>query len=109
MDIGSSPLPIKNCEGVSLELVASTPIPTSLMPVATSAGTFLTGVTGPSSTATGAFLTGVTGPSATATGGKNASSSSGSPKQSSFPGSGSTVGTAGALIGLVVGSMILMV
>ncbi|KAF2798623.1 hypothetical protein K505DRAFT_371602 [Melanomma pulvis-pyrius CBS 109.77] len=100
---GSSPLPIKNCEGVQLELIASTPqsTPTAATSATAAAGTFLPGVTAPGATGTsGTFLPGATG---------NASSTSGSPKQSAFPGSGSKMSIAGALIGMAFGSMALII
>ncbi|KAF2477659.1 uncharacterized protein BDR25DRAFT_338455 [Lindgomyces ingoldianus] len=91
---GSSPLPIKNCEGISLDLVESTPSPAS------SGGPFLTGVTSP--TATGSFLTGVTAP--TATGRANSSGIvSPTPSSPAQGGAGSHVSEITGLMSIVFG------
>ncbi|KAF2003122.1 hypothetical protein P154DRAFT_111025 [Amniculicola lignicola CBS 123094] len=95
---GMSPLPIKNCEGISLEVEEAE------APASSSSHPFLTGVASPTPTASG-FITGVpapttagyiTGvPSPSATGSPNSTTTRGSPSQ--FEGAGSRTQVGGVL------------
>ncbi|ORY02575.1 hypothetical protein BCR34DRAFT_618033 [Clohesyomyces aquaticus] len=91
---GLSPLPIKNCEGISLEFVEAQASPS---PTATG---FLTGVTAPTATGTGGpFLTGVTAP--TGTGNATSTAKPTQPAQ----GAGSKVAMGSGLMSLVLGAL----
>ncbi|KAH7110607.1 hypothetical protein B0J11DRAFT_586186 [Dendryphion nanum] len=95
---GRSPLEIKNCEGITLQLVESTP-------QSSATATSVIGL--PSPIRTSAAASGTIGlPSPSRTGSGNATNT-GSPTQ--FPGAGSNVNVISGLTGLVLGAMAIFV
>lgn len=114
---GSSPLPIKNCEGVMLEVVAadsSTPTasasasgivgPGGESPTATASGVIVgPGGESPTASGSGVVTLGPDGIAPTGTAGGNASSTNATPTPSSYEGAGSRVQTVGGLSGFVLG------